>query len=369
MNKSLWVLLVWLIGQVCAPVASAHEFKINRAKLEFSPQQTDTAKVMLDIDVLELSQVLFQLPEEKQALVAAARALTTRQLEQLRASLFASMQSDGKLLVDGKRITLQQQRLNEAPWIQGLLQQPEATTNYRIRYTAVAPLPDSLTTLQMQFPALLGKVDLTISQTSQQIVDSGSVSASYQLSYGQSVVSVWGNYIYQGILHIIPLGLDHILFVLLLFLSTRHWRQLCWLVSAFAVAHSVTLSATVLGYIGFNIALIEVLIALSIVVLAIENQFFKLNIQWRFALTLVFGLLHGMGFASVLGELGLAENNLIASLIAFNIGIEIGQLLVVAVAWLLLFKLRDQSVYQYRLLPAMNGLIGLTALVWCVERI
>ena len=156
------------------------------------------------------------------------------------------------------------------------------------------------------------------------------------------------NYIPVGFDHIVPKGLDHILFVLgLFFLSTR-MGPLLWQISAFTLAHTITLALAALGYVNLSgtlfagsietIVVVEALIALSIVYVAIENLFTEGLSPWRPFIIFGFGLLHGLGFASVLAEFGLPQSSFIPALIGFNIGVEIGQIGVVAVAYLIVMK-------------------------------
>ena len=143
------------------------------------------------------------------------------------------------------------------------------------------------------------------------------------------------NYIPVGVDHIVPLGLDHILFVLGLFFLSTQLGPLLWQISAFTLAHTITLALAALGYVSVPASIVEPIIAASIVYVAVENIFFPRLTPWRPAVVFGFGLLHGLGFASVLAEFGLPQGAFIPALIGFNIGVELGQLIVVAVAFLL----------------------------------
>lgn len=147
----------------------------------------------------------------------------------------------------------------------------------------------------------------------------------------------FARFIPVGVEHIVPLGLDHILFVLgLFFLSTR-LRPLLWQVTAFTAAHTVTLALATLGYVNIPdeyMWIVESIIAASIVYVAIENIFTDGLNPWRPAIIFVFGLLHGLGFASVLGAYGLPSGAVLPALLGFNIGVELGQLLCIAVAFI-----------------------------------
>lgn len=177
-------------------------------------------------------------------------------------------------------------------------------------------------------------------------------------------------YTVLGFEHILPKGLDHILFVLGLFLLSLRWRPLLWQVTAFTLAHTVTLAATILGYISLSPTLIEPLIALSIAYVGIENVLTRQLHAWRPVIVFVFGLLHGMGFASVLTELGLPESDLGLALITFNVGVELGQLAVIVTAFLLTLPWHSRPE-QYRKWIVVPGslLIAATGLYWTWERI
>ncbi|WP_300030058.1 HupE/UreJ family protein [uncultured Roseobacter sp.] len=192
-------------------------------------------------------------------------------------------------------------------------------------------------------------------------------------------------YIPVGFDHILPKGLDHILFVLgLFFLSTR-WRPLLWQVTAFTLAHTVTLALGALGWVNVPGSIVEPLIAASIVYVAIENVFHQGLSRWRPAIIFGFGLLHGLGFASVLGEFGLPEDQFIPALVGFNVGVELGQLTVIALAaFLLMLSARlarrmtlepaEQAATTYPVvfrsvsIPA-SLVIALVGIYWSIERV
>jgi hypothetical protein len=141
------------------------------------------------------------------------------------------------------------------------------------------------------------------------------------------------DYIDLGITHIFPKGLDHILFILGLFFFSHKVSRLAWQITLFTIAHTVTLALASLELISVPSSIIEPLIALSICYVAIENILQKRIAFLRLVVIFIFGLLHGLGFASVLNEIGLSQTGFIASLIGFNIGVEIGQLGVIVIAY------------------------------------
>jgi hypothetical protein len=191
-------------------------------------------------------------------------------------------------------------------------------------------------------------------------------------------------YIPVGFDHILPQGLDHILFVLGLFFLSTQMRALLWQVSAFTLAHTVTLALGAMGWVNIPGSIVEPLIAASIVYVAVENIFASGLSRWRPLVIFGFGLLHGLGFASVLGEFGLPEGQFIPALISFNIGVELGQLTVIAVAFAVLWLAtlaagvahltEDETPAKTRAVMAravsITGslIIAVIAAYWVVER-
>ena len=189
----------------------------------------------------------------------------------------------------------------------------------------------------------------------------------------ESAPAVFWRFVVEGFDHIIPKGLDHILFVFGLFLFSQVWRALLWQITAFTLAHTVTLGLATLSVIVIQpgqMWLVEALIAISIAYVAIENIFQSKLGWWRIVVVFCFGLLHGLGFASVLGDLGLAQGQFILSLIAFNIGVELGQLAIIASALIMLTLPFGQS-QRYRKLVVIPGSVVIAGigLWWAIERI
>ncbi|SDL93452.1 HupE/UreJ family protein [Maricaulis salignorans] len=184
----------------------------------------------------------------------------------------------------------------------------------------------------------------------------------------QTVWDVIGLYLRLGFEHILPKGLDHILFVLALFFASSRLKPLVWQVSAFTVAHTLTLALAVLGLFTLPSNIVEPVIAFSIAFVAIENLVFKDMQRWRPLVVFGFGLFHGLGFAGVLVELGLPQGQLLPSLLSFNIGVEAGQLTIILAMWFALHRFRDASWYPL-LAKGASTLIAATALWWVVERV
>ncbi|WP_321490124.1 HupE/UreJ family protein [uncultured Hyphomonas sp.] len=178
-------------------------------------------------------------------------------------------------------------------------------------------------------------------------------------------------YFYLGIEHILG-GVDHLLFVLCLIFLIRDFRKLALTITAFTVAHSLTLGATVLGAVHMPAKPVEVVIALSIVflaseVLAARKDPARLSERAPWLVAFVFGLLHGFGFASALLDIGMPPEALPASLLAFNVGVEAGQLLFVAVVLMLLAVIKRVKLYQMAR-PVAVYATGIVAMKWLIER-
>ncbi len=185
-----------------------------------------------------------------------------------------------------------------------------------------------------------------------------------------SSLKIIRDYLIIGFEHIIPKGLDHILFVLGLFLFASRFSQLVVQVSLFTVAHTITLALASIGLVNIPSNIVEPLIALSISYVALETLWHT-RMGWsRLIIIFAFGLLHGLGFASVLMEIGLNQRHFIIGLVAFNIGVEIGQLVVICAAYLfigiLFFKTRFYRSFVQIPLSLVIGAIGGW---WFIERI
>lgn len=177
-------------------------------------------------------------------------------------------------------------------------------------------------------------------------------------------------YVPIGFGHILPGGLDHILFVLGLFLLSTRLRPLLLQVSAFTLAHTVTLALGALGYVNLPARVVEPLIAASIVFIAVENIRATQPGRWRLAVVFLFGLLHGMGFAYVLGEYGLPDGAFFPALIGFNLGVELGQLFILAMAWLLVGAwFGSKPWYHARIATPASAAIAAVGAWWLAERL
>ena len=215
-----------------------------------------------------------------------------------------------------------------------------------IQFTA--PVPDGAETVQVGWIRPYGTLvvrQMGVDDPYDGFLEAGQISDPIALAGGNALgaAATFFSYVPTGFDHIVPLGVDHILFVLGLFFLSTHLRPLLWQVSAFTLAHTITLALAALGYVTVPASIVEPLIALSIAYVAVENIFLRTLSPWRPFIIFGFGLLHGLGFASVLAQFGLPEQNFVPALIGFNIGVEIGQICVIAVAYLCVYVAREYS--------------------------
>lgn len=177
-------------------------------------------------------------------------------------------------------------------------------------------------------------------------------------------------YLKLGFSHIIPQGLDHILFVVGLCLLNQKVKSILWQATAFTIAHSITLALSMKNIVIAPSAVVEPIIALSILFVAIENLLITELKPWRIFLVFLFGLIHGLGFASSLNEIGLPRNKFFTSIVSFNVGVELGQIaIIVAVFCLLILPFGKKDYYKKWIVFPTSILIGLIALYWTVQRV
>ncbi|MDB6147291.1 MAG: HupE / UreJ protein [Spartobacteria bacterium] len=173
-----------------------------------------------------------------------------------------------------------------------------------------------------------------------------------------------------GLRHILT-GYDHLLFLFGLLIVSRNVRSAALLITCFTAAHSLTLALSTFGLVNLQSRIVEPAIAASIVYVGIENLFReKSRLRWRWILTFAFGLIHGLGFAAVLREMGVGfgGGNAVVPLFAFNLGVEAGQLSVAAIVLPIIWKLRQRPAFLRRGVPACSLLVALAGGYWLVER-
>ncbi len=250
-----------------------------------------------------------------------------------------------------------------------------------IRLSAL--LPETAETLRWYYPEKFGDNAVRVKQVDKdseqwhwsqwQWLRNNEVSEPFSLTEivaTQSFIDVVASYIVIGFEHIVPKGLDHILFILGLFLLSVHWRPLLWQVTMFTVAHTITLALAMNNIVELPPNVVEPLIALSIAYVGVENILAKQLHKSRLVLVFLFGLLHGLGFASVLNDFGMPKDDFATALISFNIGVEFGQIAVIAIAFMLLsFWIKDKVKYRKLIIVPGSALISIVGFYWFLERL
>lgn len=249
-------------------------------------------------------------------------------------------------------------------------------------------LPPGARSVSFRFPAVMGVIAVTINRPGQEaaalVANSGEATEPVPIQLqGASVSPASGTspavepgrwhvvrqYLLLGYQHILPEGTDHILFVLGLFLLSCRLKPLLWQVTAFTVAHSITLGLAMYGIIRLPSSVVEPLIAASIAFVAVENICTPELKPWRPVVVFCFGLIHGLGFSSVLLSLGLPRNDFVPALVAFNGGVELGQLTVIAGAFVVVGWWRQRAWYRRSIVIPASALIAATGVYWTIQRI
>lgn len=350
--------------------AAAHEFTITPVTVVITGDGTFQADVGLDADALALG-----LPLE------ADSELVAQGMRDLPEQAFAGAVDKARNAVqDDLRIAFDQVGV---PFEVGFPHHgtPAATeadppTVLGTLARLTGRVPDGASELIFQAPARYKTVSLQILSPNRPdaysvLLEPAEPSPAFRLTGGPGAVSgqgVFFAYLKLGFTHIVPKGLDHILFVLGLFLLSARWRPLLYQVTAFTVAHSVTLALSMQGILTLPGRFVETLIALSISWVAVENIATSNLKPWRVALVFCFGLLHGLGFAGVLSELGLPEGRFLTALVSFNLGVELGQVSVVALAFLVVGRFRHLSGYRRYVVIPCSAAIAAVGFWWSATR-
>jgi uncharacterized membrane protein len=177
-------------------------------------------------------------------------------------------------------------------------------------------------------------------------------------------------YLKLGFQHIIPNGPDHILFITSLCLLSTKIKTIVWQATAFTIAHTITLALSMKNIIVAPPALVEPIIALSICFVAVENLLLTELKFWRVLIVFSFGLIHGMGFASALNEIGLPRNQFFTSILSFNAGVEIGQLYIILFMFsTIIYFFGKKPWYRQMVVYPFSVIIALIAAYWTLQRL
>jgi hypothetical protein len=366
--QSMFFALMLFIG---VPEASSHEvlpsvadMTLINGALEFE-LQTNLEGLVAGID-LEQVEDTDQAPEAQA--YDALRILDPAQFAERFQEFWPQMASG--ITIRGDNGTIRPELVGiEIPEVGN----PDLVRQSAIRFRAV--LPPDVEAVEVGWEAAYGALVLRqqgVDAPYDGYLDKGAISPPIQLSGGGQATPwrAFVEYIPIGFEHIVPLGLDHILFVLGLFFLAVQLRPLLLQVTAFTLAHTVTLALGALGYVSVPAQIVEPIIAASIVYVAIENILTDGLSRWRPLVVFGFGLLHGLGFAAVLKEFGVPEENFLPALLGFNVGVELGQLAVIFAAFLLVgLWFRDKAWYRSVIALPASAMIGLMGAWWFVERV
>ncbi|HEY7086804.1 MAG TPA: HupE/UreJ family protein [Tepidisphaeraceae bacterium] len=251
--------------------------------------------------------------------------------------------------------------------------------------TLEGQLPPDASSVAFRFPPILGTVVLTVERPGEEPYSepvepkaastvlpihlvASQIAAPTAPTAPRRVHSAM-KYLALGFTHIIPEGPDHILFVLGLFLLSTRLKPLLWQITAFTIAHSITLALALYGVFRLPPIVVEPLIALSIAFVAVENLFTTNLKPWRPIVVFAFGLVHGLGFAGVLMQMGLPRNQFGTALVSFNVGVELGQLAVIALAFIALGWWRKRDWYRKVIVLPASTTIAAVALFWTIQRL
>ena len=371
----LVMLSLWPLAQS----ADAHQLRPAIVNLEFT--QNGSVKVHIQTNIESLIAGIDSSHDDtddspQTELYNQLRALSSEQLTREFKLLEESIISQLNLAFDGVKSDLSLVRL-DIPVIGNL----DKSRLSDLHLLAFIPNPSDSDKPQVtwQYPKKFGNnvahfyYDQTPQEKTSHWLTDGVMSPPFELNAAYTpkpFTQVATEYTVLGFEHIVPKGIDHILFVLGLFLLSVKLRPLLLQVTAFTLAHSITLGLTIYGVISLSPSVVEPLIALSIVAVGIENMFVQTVKIRRVVVVFLFGLLHGMGFAGVLSQLGLPESDFATALVFFNIGVEAGQLFVIAVAFLCVFwLLKNQQLYRQWVVIPVSALISLIGLYWTYERL
>jgi hypothetical protein len=238
-------------------------------------------------------------------------------------------------------------------------------------------LPPNARTLSIRLPFVLGDTarfyELPQGESFSEAVPAGGYSSNVEIEF-QSVktldlVRAFGRFAALGFMHMIPDGLDHTLFVLSLFLLSNRLVSLLWQTAVFTTAHSLSLWLSVYDSMRLPPSITQSLIAVSIFVIAIENLFSSELKPWRLLVIFIFGIIHGLDFATAFERADFSPNDTFIGLIGFNVGLECGQLGIFLLAFLAIGWFRSRTWYRIRIVIPTSCVMAFTASIWMIHRI
>jgi hydrogenase/urease accessory protein HupE len=374
-------LLTLFLGVLFSNPSVAHTDDINQATLSLT--NGEHYQVTVTVDLIHLLKQYLNISGDDEKVMIWLNQQSLSEQKSLLEQLKQLISQQSKIYFDNKATNIAVFKGLELQYLKRILSQQLSATEYKTQLQATGSIPENVSAVNIRFSPLLGNVILKVVRPEQEIMSAAALSNSYQTrtvnqqlagssQLSKTALAIAGDYVYQGFVHILPKGLDHILFVLALFLFAKRRSTLLWQISAFTLAHTLTLALGIYGIISLPGEIVEPLIALSIVYVGLENIYRAKNNKTshtRMPIIFAFGLLHGLGFASVLADVGLPPSQYALSLISFNIGVELGQLTVIALAFISLLPFRAKGWYQTKLVLALNIAIAIVASYWVIERI
>jgi hypothetical protein len=363
--------LVLLAALLTLPApARAHNFTFTDVSLDLPGDGTWSVDVVCDLDALALG---VPSTADSAALAAEIEALDPEEQQELVARLVMVLKRRLRVRFDGERVDFEVTLPTRGqPPPEGL---PPAALGLVARLSG--PVPDGASEVTFFASRAFPPVRLTVAHEGRQagsveVLDPGGESWPIPLTgprVAASGLETARRFLMLGVTHIVPWGLDHVLFVLGLALLSPRLGPLLAQVTAFTAAHTLTLALSSYGVVQLSPRVVEPLIALSIVYVAVENVVSPKLRASRIALVFAFGLLHGLGFAGVLGEIGLPEEQRLNALLAFNVGVELGQLVVIALAAVLYAVWITAGGTRKTLVRPASLLIAAIGLFWFVQRL
>lgn len=375
MGLVITFMLAFIFNLNVLSIASSHELRPSVADLKILSGDTYQISIQTNVEAL-ISKIGVEHSNTEQSANAddynTLRASSSDEVMAAFGSFKTLFLEDLEIYFDGVRT---------AP-ISAIVQVPEIGDVDLARDSVIVvsgKLPKGVKDFQWQWPEKYGASIIRVDELGKAQGEGyaaflrGGVKSEAILLQGAKPISFFQTvktYVIVGFTHIIPKGLDHILFVVGLFLLSVKLRPLLWQITAFTLAHTVTLALGMLGIITISPAIVEPLIAASIVYVAIENIMTDKLQKWRPIIVFCFGLLHGLGFAGVLGAIGLNSGSFITGLISFNVGVELGQLAIIIACYFAVgYWFGTKPWYRkYISIPA-SIFIAVIALWWVYERV
>lgn len=382
-NKSLFYIFIWAFLSLLPLSGFADVVKPALVEISVKTDGTFHIEIRASIEAL-LTGINSRYKNTKDAPNAQAyddlRVLPAKQLRQAFASFEKTILQEVNISFDNEPAQFHITRVD--------IPEPGYVKVPRISLIIVeGEIPATVQSLTWYYPSRFGDNAVRVRQvdevnekwhwSSWQWLKNDEVSQPFSLTEvftQQTFFQVVTTYLVSGFEHILPKGLDHILFILGIFLLSTRMKPLLWQVTMFTIAHTITLGLAMNGVINLPANIVEPLIALSIAFIAIENIVTPKLHNSRLFIVFIFGLLHGMGFASVLADFGMPENDFATALISFNIGVEIAQVAIILLAWfvfahLLRKQLASEQHYRVTVIVPGSVLIALIGLYWTYDRI